>query len=278
MHAELPALVYCSITGFGQTGPNAHLPGYDLLAQGYGGVMSLTGAPDGEPMKVGVAVADVMCGMYAATAILAALRHRDRTGMGQQIDIALVDSQVAWLVNAGTQTLATGEAPGRFGNEHPTIVPYQVFAAADGHVIVAVGNDAQFARFCALIDQPGLALDPRFRTNTDRLAHRELLVGSIASRLRELPAAEILARMAAGGVPGGPIHTLPQVFASEQVAAREMVVSMAHPATGGVVALLGNPIKMSETPVTYRRAPPACGEHTAEVLAELLSPGAARST
>ena len=167
---ELPGLVYCSITGFGQTGPNAHRAGYDLLAQGYGGIMSLTGAPDGEPMKVGVGIADIMCGMYAATAILAALRHRDRTGRGQHIDVALADAQMAWLVNEGSNYLISGEVPERRGNEHPNIVPYGVFETADGHVIVAVGNDAQYERFCEFLGAPELASDDRYRTNAGRLA------------------------------------------------------------------------------------------------------------
>ena len=173
--ARFPHLVYCSISGFGQTGPNADKPGYDLMAQGWGGIMSLTGAAEGEPMKVGVAVADVMCGMYAAVGILAALRHRDATGEGQRIDLALVDSQVAWLINQGVNYLISGEVPTRRGNAHPNIVPYQVFATSDGHVIVAVGNDGQFRRFCSAIGLQGLAEDARFTTNPSRLRHREAL-------------------------------------------------------------------------------------------------------
>ena len=276
LRAERPELVVCSITGFGQTGPNAHRAGYDLLAQGFGGIMSLTGPADGEPSKVGVAVADVVCGLYAATAILAALRHRDRTGEGQHIDLALVDTQVAWLVNAGTQALNGGRPPARRGNQHPNIVPYQVFEAADGHVIVAVGNDAQFRRFCDGIGRPEWGTDPRFATNADRLQHRDLLVGWIAERVRGMASAALLARMEADGVPGGPIHTLDQVFASEQVAARDMVVTMPHP-SGSEVRLVGNPIRFSATPVTYRHPPPTCGQHTDEVLAELgLSRGGTR--
>ena len=191
---EFPGLVYCSITGFGQTGPNAHRAGYDLLAQGYGGIMSLTGEPDGEPMKVGVGIADIVCGMYAATAILAALRHRDRTGRGQHIDLALVDTQMAWLVNEGTNYLTSGELPRRRGNEHPNIVPYGVFETADGHVIVAVGNDAQYERFCEFLGAPELASDERYRTNAGRLAHREELVAELARRVRKLSNAEVLGR------------------------------------------------------------------------------------
>ena len=261
-----PHLVYCSITGFGQTGPNAHRAGYDLLAQGYGGIMSLTGVPDGEPMKVGVGISDVMCGMYAAVGILAAVRHRDRTGEGQHIDVALVDSQMAWLVNAGTHYLTSGEAPARYGNQHPNIVPYQVFAVADGHIIVAVGNDAQFARFCEQLDRAEWAADPRFATNAARLAHRQAIVDRIAERLRSLRAVDVLAGMEERGIPGGPIHTLSQAFHSDQAEARGTVVTMEHPASGSEVKLIGNPLKLSKTPVTYRRAPPACGADTEDLL------------
>jgi crotonobetainyl-CoA:carnitine CoA-transferase CaiB-like acyl-CoA transferase len=268
MAKGLPGLVYCSITGFGQTGPHAHRSGYDLLAQGFGGMMSLTGEPDGEPMKVGVGIADVMCGMYAATAILAAVRHRDRSGEGQHIDLALVDAQMAWLVNAGTHYLVSGEAPKRYGNQHPNIVPYQVFATRDGHIIVAVGNDAQYRRFCTLIDREEWATDARFITNAARLAHREVLVERLAERLRQLPSAEVLSAMEREGVPGGPIHTLPEALESDQAKARDMTVEMTH-ASGSPVRLLGNPLKLSATPVTYRRSPPECGADTAEVLEEL---------
>ena len=266
-----PRLVYCSISGYGQTGPNASKPGYDLLAQGYGGIMSLTGEPDGEPMKVGVGIADVMCGMYAASAILAALRHRDATGQGQHVDIALVDTQIAWLINEGVNYLLSGRPPERRGNQHPNIVPYQVFATADGHVIVAVGNDAQFARFCALLGRPDLAADPRFATNPARLEHREVLVAILSGLIAERRKDELIAAMEAQKVPGGPVHTLPEVFASDQVAARQMKITMPHPlAESGTVDLIGNPIRFSATPVSYRRHPPACGEHSREILREFL--------
>ncbi len=268
---DLPGLVYCSITGFGQTGPNAHRAGYDLLAQGYGGIMSLTGAPDGEPMKVGVGIADIMCGMYAATAILAALRHRDRTGRGQHIDVALVDAQMAWLVNEGSNYLISGEVPERRGNEHPNIVPYGVFQTADGHVIVAVGNDSQFERFCDLLGVPELAADKRYQRNAGRLAHREELVARLADLVRELGSAEVLAGMEARGIPGGPIHDLAEALASDQAEARGMTIDMPHPLAGeGSVPVVANPIRMSETPVSYRRSPPVCGADTDDVLAELL--------
>ena len=268
---ELPGLVYCSITGFGQTGPNAHRAGYDLLAQGYGGMMSLTGAPDGEPMKVGVGIADIMCGMYAATAILAALRHRDRTGRGQHIDVALVDAQMAWLVNEGSNYLTSGEGPQRRGNDHPNIVPYGVFETADGHVIVAVGNDAQYERFCEFLGAPELASDDRYRTNAGRLAHRDELVARLSGLVRELSSADVLAGLEARGVPGGPIHNLKEALASNQAEARDMTIDMPHALAGsGKVRMVANPIRMSETPVTYRRSPPVCGADTDEVIAELL--------
>ena len=271
LQAEFPQLVYCSVTGFGQTGPNAHRAGYDLLAQGAGGIMSLTGEPEGEPMKVGVGIADVMCGMYASTGILAALRHRDQTGEGQHIDIALLDSQMAWLVNEGTNYLLSGDAPLRRGNGHPNIVPYGVFEVEDGHVIVAVGNDAQFARFCVVLGRPELAQDERFIKNSGRLQYRAALLEILEPHLQTLHKDALLAGMEAESIPGGPINTLPEAFKSPQAVAREMVVKMAHPLAGsGHVELIGNPLKFSRTPVTYRRAPPLCGADTDDVLRELL--------
>ncbi|MEZ5924036.1 MAG: CaiB/BaiF CoA-transferase family protein [Hyphomicrobiaceae bacterium] len=271
LKAEHPRLVYCSITGYGQTGPHRAKPGYDLLAQGYGGMMSLTGDPDGQPMKVGVGIADVMCGMYAATAILAALRHRDRTGEGQQIDVALVDSQIAWLINEGTNYLMSGQVPKRRGNGHPNIVPYNVFETADGHAIVAVGNDTQFQRFCEVIGMPELASDPRFVRNTDRLSHRDTLNAIIAERVKQMPRDALISAMEIASVPGGPINRLDDVFSSDQVAARGMHIKMPHPlARDGTIDVIGNPLKLSRTPVTYRRSPPVCGADTDEVIRELL--------
>ncbi|TCT11877.1 crotonobetainyl-CoA:carnitine CoA-transferase CaiB-like acyl-CoA transferase [Tepidamorphus gemmatus] len=268
---DLPRLVYCSITGFGQTGPNAHRPGYDFLAQGMGGIMSITGEPDGEPVKVGVAIADIMCGMYATTAILAALRHRDATGMGQHIDIGLADTQVAWLYNEGMNYLLGGKVPTRRGNAHANIVPYQVFETADGHVIVAVGNDSQFRRLCDYLGRPELAADPRFATNPARTANRGELVPLIAAILKTRQRADILAGLESRGVPVGPVNDIAQALAEPQVAARDMLVRMAHPlAASGEVTLIGNPLKFSESPITYRRPPPTLGEHTDEVLAEIL--------
>ncbi|EAR52525.1 CAIB/BAIF family protein [Oceanicola granulosus HTCC2516] len=273
--AAHPGLVYCSISGFGHTGPNRDQPGYDLMAQGYGGIMSLTGPVEGPPMKVGVAVADVVCGLYAATGILAALRHRDRTGEGQHIDLALVDSQMAWLINAGTNYLATGRVPARRGNAHPNIVPYEVFASADGHVIVACGNDSQFARLCAAFDAPALAADPAFATNAARVGNREALLAALTPLLAARSSADIVAALQAAGVPVGPINDLETALTSDQAEARGAVVEMASPDTEeGRVRLLGNPLKFSRTPVTYRHAPPRFGQDTAQVAANFPGPPA----
>ncbi|WP_271947983.1 CaiB/BaiF CoA transferase family protein [Ruegeria faecimaris] len=261
---EFPSLVYCSISGYGQDGPNASKPGYDLMAQGYGGVMSLTGDPQGAPMKVGVGIADVMCGMYACVGILAALRHRDQTGEGQQIDLALVDSQIAWLINEGVNYLTSGNVPQRRGNGHPNIVPYDVYETADGHVILAVGNDSQFRRFCEFIDQPDLADDVRFATNPARLENRDALNALLRSAVQSYDTTTVIAELEARKVPVGPVQTLDQVFDTEQVAARQMQIAMqAAPAE---VKLIGNPLKLSRTPVTYRTAPPQFGADTAAVL------------
>jgi crotonobetainyl-CoA:carnitine CoA-transferase CaiB-like acyl-CoA transferase len=274
--ARNPRLVYCSITGFGQTGPYRERAGYDYAIQGMGGLMSVTGpsraeiaddAPGGGPQKVGVAVADLFTGMYAATAILAALRHRDRTGQGQAIDMALLDTQVAMLANLGAGYLASGAAPQRAGNAHQNIVPYQVFEVADGHLIVAVGNDAQFARFCAVAGCPGLAQDARFARNADRVRHRAVLVPLLAARLKLRPRAAWLAELEAAKVPCGPINDLGEVFADPQVRARAMTVELPHP-VAGAVRLVASPIKMDATPVRYRRAPPLLGGDTDAVLAE----------
>lgn len=266
-----PELVYCSISGFGQTGPNSSKPGYDLMAQGYGGIMSLTGDADGQPMKVGVGIADVMCGMYATIGILAALRHRERTGEGQHIDVALVDTQMAWLINEGTNFLTSGKVPARHGNGHPNIVPYSVFSASDGHVIVAVGNDAQFRRFCDFINQSDLADDPKYATNVVRIENRAALTDIINAAFGEINKADIIAGLEAIKVSVGPINNVEGALHSEQAKARDMVVEVVNEDVGnGYVSLLGNPLNLSRTPVTYRSAPPRFGQDTDEVLAEYI--------
>jgi len=266
-----PGLVYCSITGFGQTGPYAPQAGYDYLAQGMGGVMAVTGEPEGQPMKVGVAIADIMCGMYASTAILAAVRHRDATGKGQHIDLALLDTQVAWLANVGLNYLTSGEEPKRLGNQHPNIVPYQVFTASDGYFILAVGNDSQFRKFCDFAGLAGMADNDRYATNDARVQNRGELIPLIDAATTQHPKSHWLDGLAAIGVPAGPVNTISEAFADPQVQHREMQISMPHAKAGpDGVSLIGNPLKMSETPVSYRHAPPVLGEHTDEVLEEIL--------
>ena len=276
LRALNPRLVYCSITGYGQTGPYRERAGYDFAIQGLGGLMSVTGPsekevrndqPGGGPQKAGVAVADLFTGMYATSAILAALRHRDRTGQGQTIDMALLDSQVAMLANLGANYLTTGIAPKRAGNAHQNIVPYQVFETADGHMILAVGNDHQFRKFCAVAGCDELATDPRFEANADRVRHREALVPLLASRIKERSREDWLAALEAAKVPCGPINDLAEVFSDPQVKAREMTVDLPHP-LAGTVRLVGSPIKLSVSPIAYRRAPPLLGQHTQEVLRE----------
>ena len=264
-----PRLVYCSITGFGQTGPYRQRAGYDFLIQGMGGLMSLTGEPDGEPMKVGVAVLDIVTGMYAATAVLAALAHRERSGRGQHVDLALLDVQVATLANQAQSYLVTGSNPRRLGNAHPSIVPYQAFATADGHIILAVGNDGQFARFCQVAGRPDLAADERFRANAGRVLHRAALVPELERVLAMRPSSDWIASLEAAGVPCGPINDLGQVFEDPQVRARGMRLEVPHP-LAGTASLVASPIRLSGMPVAPGTAPPTLGQHTHEVLAEVL--------
>jgi crotonobetainyl-CoA:carnitine CoA-transferase CaiB-like acyl-CoA transferase len=272
-HANLTAvnarLIYCSISGFGQTGPNAHRAGYDFLAQGEGGLMCLTGTADGPPLKAGVGIADLFCGMYAAVGILAAVAARQVTGLGQHIDLALIDAQVAMLVNQGVGYLTDGQVPPRRGNDHPTIVPYGTFPARDGSFILAVGNDSQFARFASLCGAPGLASDLRFATNAARVRNREVLIPLLCALTAGRSAQDWLTLCEKDSIPAGPVNDLAQVFASPQVKARGMRVEMPL-ASGQVAQLIGNPLKLSGTPVTYAKPPPGLGADTGAVLARIL--------
>jgi crotonobetainyl-CoA:carnitine CoA-transferase CaiB-like acyl-CoA transferase len=269
-----PGIVYCSITGFGQTGPYAPKPGYDLIAQAMGGLMSVTGNPPGtpgdEPMKVGVGVSDLFTGLYAAVGILAALRHKERTGEGQHIDVALLDTTIAMMSNMAQNYLVSGQVPVRIGNTHINIVPFGAFAVADGHVIVTVGNDAQFRRLCQVLGAPELADDPRFRTNADRVGHRAEANAALKPLFARRRQAELLAALEAAQVPVGPIYTVDQVFADPQVRARG-VRRRTDPGGGIATDIVRNPLVMSGTPIDRAAAPPFLGEHTAEVLARALS-------
>jgi len=273
LHQLYPRLVYCSITGFGQSGPYATRPGYDFLIQGMGGLMSITGRQEGEPgdgpMKVGVALTDILTGLYATVGTLGALAHRDRTGQGQHVDVALLDVQVASLANQAMNYLASGKQPARLGNAHPNIVPYQDFATRDGYVIVAVGNDAQFRRFCTALGNPDWADEPRFATNSARLASRRELLPLIEGRMRKFDSTHWLEILGAQSVPCGPINGMAEVFADPQVVHRNMKVPI--PGTSGEdLLMVGSPLHLSATPVEYRRAPPGLGANTQEVLHGLL--------
>ncbi|HEY8289844.1 MAG TPA: CaiB/BaiF CoA-transferase family protein [Acetobacteraceae bacterium] len=270
LHARFPRLIYCSITGFGQTGPYAPRPGYDSLIQGMGGVMSLTGEPEGLPQKVGVPVADLFAGLYGCIGILAALRHRDQTGQGQQIDIGMLDTHVAWLANQGMNFLATGENPARLGNQHPNIVPYQVFPTADGHMVLSVANDPTFKRFCEAFALTHLLEDERFVTNAARVQNRQLVTDTLTPVMQGHPTAWWIEQLEALKIGCGPINKLSEVFADPHVQARNMVLEMAH-SSGNAVKVIANPVRLSETPVDYRIAPPLLGEHTDAVLGERLS-------
>jgi crotonobetainyl-CoA:carnitine CoA-transferase CaiB-like acyl-CoA transferase len=275
LHERFPGLVYCSITGFGQTGPYAPRPGYDSLVQAMGGVMSLTGEPDGMPQKVGVPVADLFAGLYGCIGILAALRHREATGQGQQIDIGMLDTHVAWLANQGMNYLATGVNPVRLGNQHPNIVPYQVFPTADGYVVLSVGNDPTFKRFCDAFGLMHLLDDPRFATNAARVENRQLVTDTLTPTMKQHPTGWWVERLEGLKIGCGPINTLADVFADPQVVARQAVVHMPHAANPDGVRVIANPVRLSETPVAYRIPPPVLGQHTDAVLSERLGLDAA---
>ena len=263
-----PNLIYCSITGFGQTGPLRDKPGYDFIIQGMGGLMSITGERDGEPMKVGVAVADLFAGQNAVIAILAALQARTQTGKGQHLDISLFDSQVAMLANVASNYLVSGNLPKRYGNAHANIVPYQSFQASDAWFVIAVGNDRQFEKLCEVLGNLELAGDPRFRLNSNRVINREELISILKPVFLTKTSSEWLSLLEDAGIPCGPINTLDKVFSVPQVAAREMSIQMQHPESGDL-KLIGSPLKFSDTPVDYILPPPRLGEHTEEILKEL---------
>ena len=273
LHALNPRLIYCSITGFGQTGPYASRPGYDFLIQGMGGLMSITGRADGEPgagpQKVGVALTDVLTGLYATTAILAALAHRDKTGECQHIDLALLDVQVASLANQAMNYLSSGQSPVRMGNAHPNVVPYQDFPTEDGAMIIAVGNDSQFARLAAAAAHPEWATDPRFITNQARITNRQALLEALLPVTKTRSTAAWVAALEAASVPCGPINTIADVFADPQVKARGMQIAMPH-AAGAEIPLVANPVRLSASPTTYRHAPPLLGADTSAILTERL--------
>ncbi|WP_029351091.1 CaiB/BaiF CoA-transferase family protein [Bosea sp. 117] len=264
-----PRLVYCSITGFGQDGPEAGRAGYDFMIQGMSGLMSVTGSPETEPQKIGVALVDVLTGLHAVIAVLAALEQRHRTGRGQHIDIALFDVAVASLANQALNYLVGGTAPRRLGNAHPNIVPYQVFETADGHLILAVGNDGQFSRFCRIAELPEIAADARFGTNAGRVAHREALVPVLAAALKRQTTAAWLAMLDAAGIPAGPINSIEQTFAEPQALARGLALALPH-ALGGTAPGVRSPLRLSGSPPGAALAPPMLGEHTDSVLEAVL--------
>jgi crotonobetainyl-CoA:carnitine CoA-transferase CaiB-like acyl-CoA transferase len=271
LREEFPRLIYCSVTGFGHTGPYSDRPAYDALIQAMGGVMSITGEPDGEPMKVGVSIADLMSGMYATVGILAAVRHQEKTGQGQHIDISMLDAHVARLANQGMNYLATGTNPDRLGNQHPNIVPYQVMPSADGYFVLSVANDPTFQRFCKVAGCEHLLQDARFNTAVERVRNRDFVTETLNGITRTRPSAWWIENLEKNKVGCGPINTLADVFDDPQVKARGMVIEMDHPATGGRKAkLIASPVRMSATPVTYRKSPPTLGQHTEEVLGEYL--------
>lgn len=268
-----PRLIYCSVTGFGQDGPFAERPGYDFMVQGMGGLMSITGErddlPGGGPQKAGVAVTDIITGMYATVAILAALQERHRSGLGQHLDIALLDCHVAMLANQNSNYFTSGQAPTRAGNAHQNVVPYQVFASSDGHLIVATGNDSQYRAYCNAIGAPELADDPRFLTNRLRVTNREILIALLTDIMQRGRRDDWLAKLEAVGVPCGPINNIAQAFAHPQAQARQLRRDLPH-SLGGTAPITASPLRFSETPVQYRHAPPLLGEHTREILRDVL--------
>jgi crotonobetainyl-CoA:carnitine CoA-transferase CaiB-like acyl-CoA transferase len=265
-----PRLIYCSVTGFGQTGPNAPRPGYDLMAQGMGGVMELTGDPDGEPMRAGVPVSDLFTGVYSAVGILAALVRRESTDRGGYVDTALVDTTVGVLANQALNYLISGKPPKRMGNAHPNVIPYQVFPVADGHIIIASGNDSQFGKLCAVLGEPDLAKDPRYVDNKARLAHRPELIGRLCALTAKIPRAALLEQLEAVGVPAGPINDLAQVFADPQVVHRGMRIDRPSAAArAGTIPGVRTPIILDGAPAAAERCAPRLGEHTAEILREI---------
>jgi formyl-CoA transferase len=264
-----PRLIYCSISGFGQTGPRSAEPGYDIMIQALSGVMSITGEPDGRPTKLGVAISDITAGLLASQAILASLYAREKTGRGERIDLALFDSTLSWLANVGQNYLVSGVVPGRQGTAHPNIVPYQAFQAADESLIIAVGNDSQFRRFCDILGRPDLAGDPRFATNAGRVEHRSELLPVLSSLIAHRPAAEWLAQLEAAEIPCGAVNTVDRALADRQTAARGLVTEVSHP-TIGPLKMIGSPLKLKHAESAPLRPPPLLGEHTDEVLRDLL--------
>ena len=268
---EFPRLIFCSITGFGQTGPYALRPGYDGLIQAMGGVMGLTGDPDGEPMKVGVPIGDLMAGMFASVGILAAVKHQVETGKGQFIDIGMLDTHVAWLANQGMNYLSTDKNPQRLGNQHPNIVPYQVMPTSDGYIVLSIGNDPTFERFCKLANEENLLEDERFKTNASRVSNREYVTEVLNNVTKKRDSETWLKDLEKAKIGCGPINNLSEVFKDPHVLSREMIIEIKHSKTGKKpLKLIANPIKMTETPVSYRHPPPLLGEHTDEILTQHL--------
>jgi crotonobetainyl-CoA:carnitine CoA-transferase CaiB-like acyl-CoA transferase len=265
-----PRLIYCSVTGFGQTGPYAPRAGYDLLVQGMGGIMSVTGQADGEPMRIGIPVADIFTGVYSAVGILAALAQREKTGKGTQVDTALLDTQSGVLANQALSYFASGKAPGRIGNAHPVVVPYQVFPAADGFVIIACGNDTQFVKLCNALGVPEIGSDPKYKTNADRVVNRESLISGLCATTSKLTRAQILEKLDAVNVPAGPINNLDDVFADPQVIHRKMQLALkSEDAPNGTIPGVRTPIVIGGEPMASERPSPRLGQHSAEILREI---------